>query len=275
MINRVRAMWGSRRLSAFSHAVLILTAGVVAGVWLFNTPDGLLGKADAVGYAVCHRIDLRSFHLGDRALPLCARCSGMYLGAMVGMMAFLGLGRGRAGLFPPVRISLVLGLFGLAFALDGVNSYLHFFPQAPHLYAPNNMLRLVTGTLVGLGLAVLVYTAINQSLWRDWRRSQVLRSWRDLLFLLALEGVMVVLVLLENPLLLYPLALLSSLGVLVLLSSVYAIALTMILGRENQAETWRQALAPLMGGLILAIGQLGAIDLLRFVLTGTWDGFNF
>ena len=56
--------------------------------WLFNTPLGLLGKADAIGYAVCHRIDLRSFHLGDRTLPLCARCTGMFLGTLVS----LGLG---------------------------------------------------------------------------------------------------------------------------------------------------------------------------------------
>ena len=64
-------------------AGLALAVGLVLLGWLLNTPPGLLGKADAIGYAVCHRIDLRSFHLGERALPLCARCSGMYLGAML------------------------------------------------------------------------------------------------------------------------------------------------------------------------------------------------
>ena len=61
-------------------AVFLLTLG-----WLLNTPAGLLGKADAVGYAVCHRIDLRSFNLGERQMPLCARCTGMYLGAVLGL----------------------------------------------------------------------------------------------------------------------------------------------------------------------------------------------
>ena len=43
--------------------------------WLLNTPEGVLGKADAIGYAICHRIDGRSFHLGNRQFPLCARCT--------------------------------------------------------------------------------------------------------------------------------------------------------------------------------------------------------
>ncbi|NTW42077.1 MAG: response regulator, partial [Cellulomonadaceae bacterium] len=34
--------------------------------WLTLTPDGLLGKMDAIGCAVCHRIEERSFFLADR-----------------------------------------------------------------------------------------------------------------------------------------------------------------------------------------------------------------
>ena len=43
--------------------LLVLAAVIIVTVWLAKTPDGLLGKADAIGYAVCHRIDARSFHL--------------------------------------------------------------------------------------------------------------------------------------------------------------------------------------------------------------------
>src|SRR5512140_118546 len=81
-----------------------LVAASVLLVWLVYTPAGLLGKADAIGYAVCHRIDARSFHLGDRQLPLCARCSGMYLGAVVGIVyqAFAG----RKGAFPSWKMAI-------------------------------------------------------------------------------------------------------------------------------------------------------------------------
>src|SRR5512135_3248394 len=75
---------------------LAMAAVLLFGGWLLNTPPGLLGKADAVGYSVCHRIDARSFHIGNRQLPLCVRCTGMYLGAMLGLVyqAFLAPRRG-------------------------------------------------------------------------------------------------------------------------------------------------------------------------------------
>src|SRR5512140_1062458 len=94
-----------------------LVAASVLFVWLVDTPAGLLGKADAIGYAVCHRIDLRSFHLGDRQLPLCARCTGMYLGAMLGL--FLQRLSGRRGGNPPKAVWFVMALLVLAFGIDG------------------------------------------------------------------------------------------------------------------------------------------------------------
>ena len=81
---------------------LVMFTAIITYFWLDFAPDGLLGKMDAVGYAVCHRIDERSFHLGERALPLCARCSGMQLGALMGL-AYQSLW-GRRGKFPPAKI---------------------------------------------------------------------------------------------------------------------------------------------------------------------------
>ena len=71
----------------FPWRYLLISVGtVLLIVWWSHTPDGLLGKADAIGYAVCHRIDVRSFHLGDRQIPVCARCTGQYLGAVAGLL---------------------------------------------------------------------------------------------------------------------------------------------------------------------------------------------
>ena len=80
--------------------LLFFTIGLLLIAWLLNTPEGLLGKADAVVYTVCHRIDLRSFHLGDRQISLCARCTGMYLAAVFGILFQALLGRRRTE-YPP------------------------------------------------------------------------------------------------------------------------------------------------------------------------------
>src|SRR3990172_9985519 len=93
-----------------------LIAGILLLLWLGLTPAGLLGKADATGYAVCHRIDLRSFHIGNRPLPLCARCSGMYLGAMLGLIFQVVRGR-RAGM-PLKKILVVFGVMVVVFVVD-------------------------------------------------------------------------------------------------------------------------------------------------------------
>ena len=68
--------------------VLALTALILA-LWMLGTPPGVHGKLDAVGYAVCHQIGERSFMVNGEPLPLCARCTGMYVGVMIGLAYFL------------------------------------------------------------------------------------------------------------------------------------------------------------------------------------------
>jgi uncharacterized membrane protein len=253
--------------------LLILLAIGVLLVWLIYTPHGLLGKADAVGYAICHRIDLRSFHLGDRALPMCARCTGMYLGSSVAFLFLAARGRALAGQFPRRWILAVFCVLAAAFAVDGLNSYLTFFPGAPHLYVPNNTLRLLTGTGLGLGLGALVVPGFNQAVWTRVGGSRSLASWTDLgLLLLTALGVDL-LVLTENPLVLYPLALVSSLGVVFLLTIVYTMLALLLSGRENRVADPRQLVVPALIGFILAILQIAGLDVVRYVLTGTWSGF--
>ena len=261
-------------LARIGRPAALLAAGVVLAGWLLATPAGLLGKADAIGYAVCHRIDLRSFHLGARSLPLCARCTGMYLGAVLALGSYQVTGRGRAGAFPRKGILAAFILFGAAFAVDGVNSYLTFFPGMPHLYEPNNILRLATGLLAGLTMGTLVHAGFQQNAWREWRPEPALRSLAELAVLLLGAAAVGALVLSDNPLVLYPLALISAGGVLVVLTSVYTVMALLVLGRENRAASWLDLALPVVLGLTLALLQIGGIDLVRFALTGTWSGFT-
>lgn len=263
----------SRRRSWVPRLLLICLALGVLLVWLIYTPHGLLGKADAVGYAVCHQIDLRSFHLGERPMPMCSRCTGMYLGASVAFVFLVARGRVLAGQFPRRGILAVFFVLAAFFAIDGLNSYLAFFPGAPHLYTPNNTLRLLAGTGLGLGMGVLVLSGFNQSVWTQVDSSRSLESWTDLVLLtLAALGVDL-LVLTENPLVLYPLALVSSLGVVVLLTIVYTMLALLLSGRENKVAHPRQLLLPALVGLILAMLQIAGLDVVRYALTGTWSGF--
>jgi uncharacterized membrane protein len=251
---------------------LIATCSLLLIGWLAFTPPGLMGKADAVGYSVCHRIGDRSFFIGDRQTPLCSRCSGMYLGALLGMVYLLPFGK-RAGM-PPLKISLVLGGFLVWFGLDGANSYLQFFPGAPALYEPQNYLRLFTGTGLGIGIAAILVPVIHQTLWQQVDERPALEGWRQFLPLLGLAALLDAMILSNNPLLLYPLALLSAAGILLILMLVYAIVWIMIARQDNRFINYREIWVPLLAGFTTALLQVTVIDVGRFLLTGTWAGFN-
>ena len=50
-----------KRIGSASKYLVVVAAVLVFTGWLMNTPPGLLGKLDAIAYAVCHRIAARSF----------------------------------------------------------------------------------------------------------------------------------------------------------------------------------------------------------------------
>ncbi|HSJ54556.1 MAG TPA: DUF2085 domain-containing protein [Anaerolineae bacterium] len=232
-------------------------------------PSTLLGKADAVGYAICHRIPERSFFLNGRQLPLCARCTGTFLGAMLGMGALILYRRQRAARLPSVPVLGLMILFIALWGFDGLNSYLTFFPGAPHLYEPRNWLRMTTGMLNGLALITLVWPIFNFTLWREPKEQAVLDSAWQLLAILPVAGLLVFLVNLGIGALLYPLAILSSAGVVLMLTMINTMIAAVILGREGYARSWPQALVPLIVGAGLALLQMAAMILLRAYLTTT------
>jgi uncharacterized membrane protein len=218
--------------------------------------------------------------MNDRQLPLCARCSGMYLGAVLGL-AFLSLRYRRSAGTPPKAIIAILVLFGLAFAVDGTNSYLYLMKSLygsrlsfiPNLYVPNNSLRLFTGSGMGLTMAIAVFVSLNQTFWKDWDNKPVMGKPLDLLLLCALMLFANLLVLPEWDWVLYPAAILSSGGVLLLLTLVYGMLWTMIMRQENIYMNLREAWLPILAGLTIALLQITMVDIFRLWLTHTWGGF--
>ncbi len=269
-----------KRIGAASKFLVIVAALLVFVGWFLNTPPGLFGKADAIGYAVCHRISERSFHIGSYQLPLCARCSGMYLGAVTGL-AFQSLIGWKRSKIPHWSIIALLIVFVAAFGIDGSNSYLYLLkqvspgilPKIPNLYVPNNTLRLLTGSGMGLGMAAMLFPAFNQTVWADGEDKPALPGWKAFGLLLGIQVLFDLLVLTKSPIVLFPLAIISALGVWLLLTMVYSMVWVMLMGQDNHFTKIRQLWLPILAGLTIAMIQTAVIDLLRFWLTGTWGAF--
>jgi uncharacterized membrane protein len=235
--------------------------------------DPVLGGADYVGYAVCHRITDRSFVVAGRQLPLCARCTGMYLAVSIVFAVLALAGRRRWSYLPPLKVVLVLvGLVGLM-AIDGINSYSHFFPNLPHVYQPKNWLRLYTGLGAGLAMGIILFPALAQTLWRDQLPRPAIASLRELAGLTVLVALTGALALSGQPVILYVLGLVSAAGVLVVITAINTTALLIISRKDARAIRLRDAIPPLLVGLALAILQVALISFVRFSLTGTMTGF--
>ena len=252
------------RASGLAPLVTLAALAVIA-MALFLPPHGALDKADRAAFAVCHRIEARTFSIAGRPLPLCARCSGSYLAA-VGALAILALrGRIRADLLPRRPYLLLFGIFLVAWAFDGFNSFLTFFPEIPHLYEPRNNLRLLTGALQGLALAAILLPMINRAFRPHHTGIASVSSMADLAPLLAAGGLVVLAVSSDWAPLLYPLAILSGLAVVGFASLLNVLFLIIL--RDGGHATWLHARAARLAlGIALALVELSAVALARGAL---------
>ncbi len=268
------------KLQKLIRWMIPIAAILAIGTWLAVTPSAsLLDKADAIGYAICHRIDERSFQIGDRQLPLCARCTGEFNAAAISLLFFAFVSGKKSGM-PGWKLGAPLLLFFIAFGVDGSNSYLYLLKQSgafeniPNLYTPNNTLRLITGSGMGIALASILFPAFNQTVWQT-QDSESSLSWKKLAALIGIIAIVDLLILTENNIVLYIVSLVSVLGVLTLLITVFSMAWLLIMKQENVFNHLREMWMPFLAGTTLAFLMISAIDLLRFNLTGTWGGIPF
>ena len=258
----------------FIRYLLVLFLGGLTLTWLVNTPPGLMGKSDALAYAVCHRIGSHSHYFGERPFSLCARCTGQYLGFLWGFGYQLVRAKKRAGFPPPGALVLLIFLF-LLYLLDGLNSVIHLYPGLAHLsvYQPDNTLRLFTGLGFGIVISSVLFPLAWQTVWSEISTLPVIRKfWEWLILLGGALGIGLV-ILTGNPLLTYPLILLSTAGLLILLTVLYSVIWILVRKKENSFKNWSELAWWGIAGLSSALLQIALIDLVRFTFTGTWSGF--
>lgn len=249
------------------NLALILLSLALFTTWLALTPPGVDGKVNAVGYSVCHQIDSHSYTIGGNVLPLCARCTGTFLGLLISIL-FLYSKHRKSG-FPSRLKMVVLLFFFLFFAFDGINASLPLL-GIKGLYPSSNLLRLISGLLFGITLANVVVPLWHQTLWVQQNPQPVFHSWRQLGWLLLFCTIIGVLVVADIAFLYYPLAILSTATIFLVLGMIYALLWCIILKKENSLRLLQEGLRIFSAGLITAITQVGVMDLIRYSLSGTW-----
>ncbi|MDR1355385.1 MAG: DUF2085 domain-containing protein [Propionibacteriaceae bacterium] len=96
----------------------------------------------------CHQITERSFSLHGYQFPVCARCTGILLGELLSLLALSAFFAGGH-----LNWYILLALLS-PLVIDGVTQHLK-------LRTSNNILRLATGILFGLGLVYSIVALLN------------------------------------------------------------------------------------------------------------------
>jgi uncharacterized membrane protein len=212
---------------------------------------------------ICAQMPTHSFYSAGERLPLCARKTGVYLGFMVTILTLYASRRGRVQRLPTKSITSALVSGIAALGIDGLNS-LALDLGLPHLYQPNNLLRLATGFATGLALAAFTLPLLNRLFWCEFNEQRSFASWKDILRLLPLLVLCFFAVSTQIAVGLYPIALLSTVGVLMALSCVNLICLVAISKRDESFASYRELLPFFSVAFLLAIGELLLLAQLKF-----------
>jgi uncharacterized membrane protein len=237
--------------------ITYLQMGLVAAIvfYALAIPGDFHYKLTAMGFGVCHQIPSHSYFIGGHQMPLCARCSGTYLGALVALVLLVVLRR-RAGGLPAPQLIAVLAVFFGAMVLDGLNSTIQTFGSG--FWQTNNVIRILTGALAGVSISFMFYPMFNLSLWsrRAVRRDSVLDQPFELMGYMVGAGVLVALVMTADDFLYYPLSILSVVGMVSLLTMANTVLVLIVTRREGVAERFSEVLTQLLVGLLIALVEL-------------------
>lgn len=231
-------------------------------------PWPLMDKLRAVGFAVCPQRPAHSLFVDGVQLPLEARKVGIYLGFLSALVYLLALGRGRAVRLPRWPIGRILAGFVVLMGVDGLNA-LFYDLGWPHLYLPDNRLRLATGLFNGLAVAALALPVVNASLWSKGEPRRSLESWRELLAAATVQATVFLVVISGAPFFLYPVAALCIVGAVAMLSTVNALLLVGVIRRPSRIDASADVFPIVAIALVLDGFELAAMAAVRLLLVGT------
>jgi uncharacterized membrane protein len=115
--------------------------------------------AYSAGAVVCHQIPERSFFLAGRQLPVCARCTGLYLAAALGLAAWVLFRSARGARWPISPPSAVVAL-----VVAGLPTLLSFLAGVAGWWNGSNVERALLALPLGAAAGVLVAAVATKDL---------------------------------------------------------------------------------------------------------------
>lgn len=237
---------------------------ITLGLW----PADWLSKFFFLNSGICPQRPGHSYFFGEKQMPIEARMIGIFAGFALTTFILWFVGRGRAIHWPNrVTLPILLGLVGVM-ALDGLNATFHDLGLVT-LYPPQNWLRIITGTLSGIGMAGIILPVFNQTLWKYAYDKTTFRRWWEIALMLIPGAVIVFGTISSWEIFFWPLAVLATAGVIGMLTVFNLIIFTVAFKRENRVQSATEFLTPLTFGILFSLAELVLFATLRYMAGAT------
>ena len=208
----------------------------------------------SLGSGLCHQLPERSFIWHGVQLPLCARCTGIYLGFLFTFLIlafFYRKAPRRGGLSRFYYVSMVV--MGLPLVFDGLSSYLGF-------RTTTNSIRLLSGASFGAVLAAPIFYIVCDALLKNGSQEKILSDMKSRVAFYAVIPTTFLFVELFGRAFPYAMSMLLGVCIIAIFSLTVAALVGLIPVFERSVFSVKSALLP------AAVSVFGGVVL----LSGTW-----
>lgn len=258
-----------KTLRTWHYLTIGLYTTIIAAVLVWpSTPlpewpsDRVAWNMYATVHGVCAQI--HNTTIAGYQLPLCARNTGIYGAMTLSMLVLWGLGRHRHAVYGSRWVLVALALPTLALAVDGFNSLFKDLGWA-YLYEPLNTIRTLTGAFAGIAVAVFFVPTLNRVLRINAVNQPVIAHPGELLIWWGCAASYTALIWWGSPLIYWPVAILSWIGIIgiLLISNTFAVAVAAGYD-QTRVKHLVELVKPFLIATIITAIELGAMSWLRF-----------
>lgn len=120
----------------------------------------ILSVVFSVGAVICHQLPERSFFWAGHQLPVCARCTGLYVSAAVGLVAWIAIKLARS--WRPVNLPPRTALRALAIA--ALPTAVTYATGVSGLWDGSNLARALLAIPLGASAGAIVAAVFTKDL---------------------------------------------------------------------------------------------------------------
>lgn len=190
-------------------------------------------------------------------MPLCSRCTGIYIGFIFSLVVIILIERRVKGEFPSVKtVAFVLAAI-LLMGLDAAVSALKFFDS-------NNYIRFTTGYFAGWFIALILLQLKNILMWEKLVRVPYLSNKKSfVIWIFCGIGLIAAFMFSFERLLLFW-GVISVIGMIIFVTLIVLILFFGTVRRlTNKINSWKYYILSFSAGVILSIGILALLSTAR------------